>query len=288
MTLRTVTQEVLAGMAVIVTGSGRGLGRAYALMAATCGASVVVNDVDFGSAQDVVDEIVRSGGTAVASGHSVSDWSEAAELVASCRHAFGRVDGVVNNAGVVSARSPLEEDEESIRSVVEVNLIGTIFVGVHAVKSMGSDGQGGSIVNITSSAQMGMRTLGTYGATKGAVASLTYAWALDLAPVHVRVNAYSPLARTPMNDLGPQIAVLDDLPTSEDNAAAVCYLLSDLAAGITGQVVKRERSDLIVMSHPDLTDNRAVSRSWDLESVVELFDPILRKGVQAVGAPNRS
>src|SRR5437016_5095682 len=101
-------QGILAGRAVIVTGSGGGLGRAYALHAATCGASVVVNDIDLDLAQQVDDEISRAGGVAVASGHSVADWLAAAELVSTCRREFGSVDGLVNNAGVMSVRSPIE------------------------------------------------------------------------------------------------------------------------------------------------------------------------------------
>jgi NAD(P)-dependent dehydrogenase (short-subunit alcohol dehydrogenase family) len=269
---------------VIVAGAGGGLGRAYARHAASEGAAVVVNDIALASAEQVVVEITEEGGQAVASGHSVAEWSDAADLVALCRREFGRVDGLVNNAGVISLRAPADEDEASLRHVVGVNLLGALFVGTHALRHMVAVGSG-SIVNITSSSQMGIRGQGAYGATKGALASLTYSWALDLAGAGVRVNAYSPLAATPMSANAP--ALVTDLPTSEDNAAVVSYLLSDVSSPITGQVVKREGRELIVMGHPSLTDARADADGWNLAQVLDLFDPVLRAREQPIGAPGR-
>jgi NAD(P)-dependent dehydrogenase (short-subunit alcohol dehydrogenase family) len=142
---------VLDGKAVIVTGAGRGLGRAFALDAGAQGASVVVNDIDADAAEKVAAEIAESGGQAVASVGSVADWERAAELVATCLEEYGAVDGLVNNAGVLNLAPPWAETEESIRRVVEVNLLGALFVGSHAVRAMIDQGSG-SIVNITSSA----------------------------------------------------------------------------------------------------------------------------------------
>lgn len=279
------TRGVLDGKAVVVTGAGGGLGRAYAHHAARQGARVVVNDVNLVNAGRVVEEIRSSGGDAVASGHSVADWSECVEIVELCRGAFGRINGLVNNAAIMSVRSLVDEDEAAIRSIVDVNLIGSMFVAVHAARAMVASGHGGSIVNITSSAQMGIRSLGAYGATKGAIATLTYAWALELAAAGVRVNAYSPVASTPMVATGP--ALVDVLPSAADNAALVSFLLSERAEGVSGQVIKREGRELIVMSHPSLTPHRSSADTWDLEAVVRLFEPVLRAGRQRVGAPDR-
>jgi len=274
--------RLLESKSIIVTGAGRGLGRAYAMHAAAEGAAVVVNDVDGEAAESVVEEIRTRGGSAVVCARSVADWAEARELVGLCVDQFGTVDGVVNNAGVISIREPEDEEEASIRSVVEVNLIGSAFVGTHAMKVM-IDRRRGSIVNATSSAQLGIHQLGIYGATKGALASITYSWAMDLAKHNVRVNAYSPVASTYMTSLSP--IPVSGVPTPEENAAAVTYLLSDLTSDITGQVVQRRGNTLAVMAHPDYTNHVVESDDWTSDMVVDRFGPTLRSGLQPVGDP---
>jgi NAD(P)-dependent dehydrogenase (short-subunit alcohol dehydrogenase family) len=271
---------VLDGKAVIVTGAGRGLGRAFALDAGAQGASVVVNDIDADAAEKVAVEIAESGGQAVASVGSVADWERAAELVATCLKEYGAVDGLVNNAGVLNLTPPWSETEESIRRVVEVNLLGALFVGTHAVRAMIDQGSG-SIVNITSSAQLGLGTMGTYGATKGALASLTYSWSVDLGAYFVRVNAYAPVARTAMAEMSPVLPL--DIPAPADNAAIVTYLLSDLSDGITGQVIQRRGNRLVVLAHPRLTEHGADANDWTVETVVDRFESVLRQHQEPVG-----
>ena len=271
---------VLDGKAVIVTGAGRGLGRAFALDAGAQGASVVVNDIDADAAEKVAAEIAESGGQAVASAGSVADWERAARLVARCLKEYGAVDGLVNNAGVLNLTPPWSETEASIRRVVEVNLLGALFVGSHAVRAMIDQGSG-SIVNITSSAQLGLRTMGTYGATKGALASLTYSWSVDLGAYFVRVNAYAPVARTAMAEMSPVLP--PDIPSPADNAAIVTYLLSDLSDGITGQVIQRRGNRLVVLAHPRLTEHGADADDWTVETVVDRFEPVLRQHQEPVG-----
>ena len=271
---------VLDGKAVIVTGAGRGLGRAFALDAGAQGASVVVNDIDADAAEKVAAEIAESGGHAVASVGSVADWDRAADLVATCLKEYGAVDGLVNNAGVLSLTPPWAEAEESIRRVVEVNLLGALFVGTHAVRAMIDQGSG-SIVNITSSAQLGLGAMGTYGATKGALASLTYSWSVDLGGYFIRVNAYAPVARTAMAEMSPVLP--PDMPAPADNAAIVTYLLSDLSDGITGQVIQRRGDRLVVLAHPRLTEHGADADDWTVETVVDRFEPVLRQHQEPVG-----
>ena len=163
----------LADKVVIVTGAAAGLGRAYALDCAAEGAAVVVNDIDSEGVEKVAAEITATGARALPSRHSVTDWEASGRIVELCLKTFGRVDGLVNNAGVLSLRLPWEEDNVSIRRTVEVNLIGSLFVGTHVMRAM-VDQRFGSIVNITSSAQLGLATMGVYGSTKGGLASLTY------------------------------------------------------------------------------------------------------------------
>ena len=271
---------VLDGKAVIVTGAGRGLGRAFALDAAGQGAAVVVNDIDADAAEKVAAEIAESGGQALASAGSVADWDCAGQLVARCLKEYGAVDGLVNNAGVLSLTLPWAETEDSLRRVVEVNLLGALFVGTHAVRAMIDQGSG-SIVNITSSAQLGLATMGAYGATKGGLASLTYSWSLDLRGYFVRVNAYAPVAATAMTDMSP--VVPPDLPEPADNAGIVTYLLSDLSDEISGQVIQRRGNRLVVLAHPCLTEHGADAGAWTVDAVVDRFDPVLREHPEAVG-----
>lgn len=270
----------LADKVVIVTGAAAGLGRAYALDCAAEGAAVVVNDIDPEGAEKVAAEITATGARALPSRHSVTDWEASGRIVELCLKNFGRVDGLVNNAGVLSLRLPWEEDGVSIRRTVEVNLIGSLFVGTHVMRAM-VDQRSGSIVNITSSAQLGLATMGVYGSTKGGLASLTYSWAVDLAAYSVRVNAYSPVARTAMSDLSP--VVPPELPTPEDNAAAVTYLLSDRAEGITGQVIQRRGDRLLLVSHPSFTEHAAIAEQWTFDTIASSFDPVLRENLQPVG-----
>jgi NAD(P)-dependent dehydrogenase (short-subunit alcohol dehydrogenase family) len=276
---------VLDGKAVIVTGAGQGLGRAYALDAAAEGASVVVNDIDAVAAETVAAEIAGDGGRAVPVVGSVADWDRAGDLVAVCLKEYGAVDGLVNNAGVLNLTPPWDESEMSIRRVVEVNLLGALFVGTHALRAMVDQGSG-SIVNITSSAQLGLSTMGTYGATKGALASLTYSWSVDLGGYSIRVNAYAPVARTAMADMSPVLP--PDIPDPADNAAIVTYLLSDLSDGITGQVIQRRGNRLVVLAHPRLTEHGAEADAWTVDTVVDRFDPVLRQHQEPVGYAIRS
>src|SRR5690242_11011239 len=139
---------LLDGKAVIVTGAGAGLGRAYAIGAAAEGARVVINDVTVDRLTEVAAEISAFGGTAVCCPGSVADWSVAAALVDECRATFGAVDGLVNNAGVIRIEDPWDADEAGIRAMVEVNLMGAAFVGAQVLRVMVGQGRG-AIVNAT-------------------------------------------------------------------------------------------------------------------------------------------
>jgi NAD(P)-dependent dehydrogenase (short-subunit alcohol dehydrogenase family) len=273
----------LKGKAVVVTGAGQGLGRAYALDIVANGGAVVVNDVDAVRADAVVTEITGAGGRAVASHDSVATWQGASAIVDVCVNAFGSIDGVVNNAGIMHRYPAIELDEARIRKTVEVNLLGTFYVGVQALKRMAGQGSG-SIVNITSSSQMGSPHTSVYGATKGAISTLTYSWACEFKGTGIRINAFSPKAWTRMMELSPDPRAQQS-PPPEDNAPVVSYLLSDAAAGISGQVIQRRGAAFVIVAHPQITDFEASHHGWDVATVVEHFDPILRKHQQHVGWP---
>jgi NAD(P)-dependent dehydrogenase (short-subunit alcohol dehydrogenase family) len=198
---------------------------------------VVVNDVSAPAAASVADTIRASGGLAVAVPWSVSSWSLAASLVDTAVAEFGRLDGLVANAGITHHAAPWDDDEQSLRRLVETNVLGTQFCATHALRAMNAQGTGGSIVTVVSGARLGIAGMSAYGATKGAVAAMTAAWAIDCASRRIRVNAVSPLADTDM-------AVLDarpDRPTlgaPEDVAPVVVALLSDVTAHVTGRIVR--------------------------------------------------
>lgn len=279
----------LDGKAVVVTGAGRGIGAAVATLAAAEGAAVVVNDVD-GTAADAVAAGVRAaGGTAVADHSDVSSWDEARELVDHCVAEWGAIDGLVNNAALFAFGTPAEMTELDWRSLVESNVYGTAFCGTHALEAMARRGRG-AIVNVTSGSHLGARSQSVYSATKGAVASLTYSWALDVAGTGIRVNALSPMAATRMNTaIGDYFAARGKpnpmvvTVTPEHNAPVVVFLLSDEAAGVHGQVVRIDGPRLALMAHPAVLHPPLVRDTWTLDDVREAFATTLSGRQQPLG-----
>ncbi|MDF3311148.1 SDR family oxidoreductase [Rhodococcus sp. T2V] len=198
--------ERLAGRVVIVTGAGRGLGREHALLAAREGASVVVNDLEDGDgkgpAHDVVAEIVAFGGRAVADGHSVTGWDSAKEIIQTALTSFGRLDGVVSNAGFLRDRMLTNMSEAEWDDVVKVHQYGTFYILRHAAEYWRAQHKAGEHVDasvVTTTAISGLHShIGqvNYGAAKAAIALMTLASARELGRYGVRVNAISPLAQT--------------------------------------------------------------------------------------------
>lgn len=267
--------DFLAGRAVVITGAGRGLGAAYARLAAAHGAAVVVNDLDESLAAAVVDDIRAAGGVAVADGRDIASWTGAGQLIQHCLDEYGAIDGLVNNAGVFRMADPLAQDPDAFRAVVEVNLFGTAYCGLHAIRAMAERGRG-SVVNVTSGSQAGSAGMAAYGASKGGVAALTYCWAMDLAGTGVRVNAVSPNADTRMarefeRYLGERAPGQNTGKPPELNAPAVVYLLSDASATINGQVVRVDGDELSLMSHPAVLRPGHHHPHWTVEAVARAF-----------------
>lgn len=274
---------LLPHRAIVVTGAGRGLGRAYAEAIAAEGARVVVNDVEADVAREVGDAITASGGTCAVHVGSVADWNSAREMIELCSAEFGRIDGLVNNAGNHYLSRPEADEEAAIRDTVESNVLGTSFCGTHAMQAMIRQGDGGVIVNSTSAAQCGMSMVASYGAAKGAITSLTYSWAIDLAPHGIRVNAISATALTRMVDhtLEHRASPVDWPP--ETMAPLVLYLLSEKSAGITGQAIRLWGGSLQLISHPSVTPTLAERDSWTVEDLARAFEGELRPHLQPYG-----
>ncbi len=277
----------LAGRRVVVTGAGSGLGAAYAQAIAAAGGAVVVNDVDPVAARAGADAIVAAGGRATSIAGDVSRWDDAQAAIACCVDAFGGIDALVNNAGVIEHKGMLEESEAESRWMVEVNVLGTIFMATHAARAMVAAGTRGQILNVSSGNQAGHAHHATYGATKGAVSTLTYAWARDLEEHGIRVNAISPNA--PTGQVQKLIATFGRntehsvLPEAADNAAIVVYLLSDRAQHLNGQIVRIEHGRLNVMGHPVAVHPRVEMREWTVDSVAQAFETTLNGVLQPLG-----
>jgi NAD(P)-dependent dehydrogenase (short-subunit alcohol dehydrogenase family) len=280
--------RLLDGKAVVVTGAGRGLGQAFAEHIARAGGSVVVNDIDGELAEQTAVDIRAHGGRAVASGHTVADPVQAQAIIDLCVEEFGAIHGLVSNAGLNYEAMPWEDDAEQARELVEVNVLGVVYTGMAAVKAMMKQAGGGSIVNISSGASLGQRKLGVYAASKGAVASLTYSWALDLEDVGIRVNAVCPLAHTRMvwkSERSLRSCPPDRTPSRI--APVVLFLLGEGSEGITGQMIRCNGPQLHIMGQPYLKAPILERSIWDTETVQRAFDEVFSAHLENYGLEKR-
>jgi NAD(P)-dependent dehydrogenase (short-subunit alcohol dehydrogenase family) len=283
----------LTGKAIAVTGGGAGLGRAYAEYLAGLGGQVVVNDIDERRATIAVQRITNSGGSAVAYAGSIADVEKARGLIQTCVNNYGRVDGLVNNAGIYYHTAPWEDPPERYVPLIEVNLLGTIHCGIAFMAHLRRVGRPGAIVNIVSGSQCGLSEMAAYSASKGAVASLTYSWAADLASSNIRVNAVSPIGRSGTDDEGPaneQPGVNPDVLARQRAlkepalvAPLVAYLLSDYSRDVTGQVFRMNPPELSVMSHPGFFAESTRAGDWDVPGISRVVDDELHRWFQPVG-----
>lgn len=280
-----MTMHDLPGKAVVITGAANGLGLSYARHLAANGASVVVNDIDIAGTEKAVRELREAGGTAVPCAGSVADPATAARLVETCLAEFGRIDGLVNNAGIRPEGLSWREDPDLTRRTVEVNVLGTMYCGAAAIGAMDQQ-RGGSIVNVSSRAQTGIERSATYSATKGAVASLTYSWAID-APDGIRVNAIAPQARgtgTRRQGVPPR----SEEPEPDMMAPLVTYLISDASELVNGQVIRLiglpAGLALGLVSHPRGSRLLVKPGGWSTADLSVAFDQVLGPELEPVGA----
>lgn len=225
MTERTA---LLAGRSAIVTGGAAGIGQAAALALAAAGAAVVVADINPDGAARTAAQIVTAGGRALDVHADVSNRFQAANVIEQARDAFGKLDVLVNAAGVYKRGGVALLDEWDWRRIVDVNLTGTFFMTQLTARVMGDEG-GGAIVNLTSSAPT-LPEGAAYLASKAAVLALTRQCAREYAPLRVRVNA---VASTVDEDLPADVRV----GTPQEAAAAILYLCSDDAQHVSGQAL---------------------------------------------------
>ncbi len=237
----------------IVTGAASGIGRATSLLLASEGAAVVVVDLDEEQGSQVVDLIERQGGRALFVRVDVSKAAEVAKMVETTVQAYGRLDCLVNNAGVCITGSTVDTDEALWDRVVDINLKGVWLCAKYAIPEMAKRG-GGTVVNVGSTASLvGFSDLAAYSASKGGVANLTRAMALDAAPVKVRVNCVCPgHIDTPLGggfvnaQADPQAFIkefivkrhpLGRMGQPEEVAKAIVFLCCDESSFVTGALL---------------------------------------------------
>ena len=272
----------LSGKVIIVTGAGAGIGAATARYLAAEGAAVVVNDL--AGADAVVAEICGAGGRAIANADSVASWEGARRMVAAGLAAWGRLDGVVNNAGIVRDGMFHKMSEDDWDAVIGVHLKGTFCLCRAAAEPFRAQGSG-AFVNMTStSGLIGNLGQANYAAAKLGIVALTRAIALDMQRFGVRANAIAPFAWTAMTATIPQsddpkqqarIARLQQL-RPEHIAPMVAFLLGDGAAAINGQVfaVRGDEISLFALPLPVRTLRRA--GGWTVAALAAELPEALR------------
>ena len=239
---------LLDGKVAIITGSGGGIGREHALLFAREGAKVVVNDLGSDRhgggkggemADQVVAEIKKAGGDAVANYDSVATREGADGLVWSALNKFGKLDIVVNNAGILRDKTILNMSEQDFDLVIDVHLKGTFLVTQAAARVFKVQGKGGRIVNTTSlSGLLGNFGQGNYAAAKGGIYSLTRTASMEFQRMGVTVNAIAPVAITRMTqDLKMMQGISQEQLGPQFIAPVAAFLASDLAGDITGTIV---------------------------------------------------
>lgn len=277
---------------VVITGAGGGIGRDFALAMAAQGAKVVVNDLgvsvsgegqDSGPAQKVVNEIRAAGGSAVANTDSVADWESANQIVKTAIDAYGRIDVVVNNAGILRDRYFFNMNVEEWKAVIDVHLNGTFYVSRAAAPYFKREGAGCYIHMTSTSGLVGNFGQANYAAAKLGIAGLSKSIALDMAKFSVRSNCISPFAWSRMvgsipTDTPEQQARVEKIKRMETSKIAplAVYLASDAAKDVTGQVFGVRMNEIFLFSQSRPLRSVHRGEGWTPETIAEHAIPAMR------------
>lgn len=285
---------MLTGKVAVVTGSGRGLGRAYARALAAAGAAVVVNDLDGDVAKATADEIVAAGGRCAVVVAPVGSSETADLLVDTAAAEFGRLDIMVTNAGALRDKTLRNTTDEDFDLVVTSHLRGTFTCGRAAAARFRDQGEGGRLILIGSPAgQRASFGQTAYSASKAAILGLVRTWAVELERQRVTVNAIVPTALTRMVATMPGMAEhvagvergepvapalrRNGLGTPDDVAALVVWLASEAAASVTGQCLGAGGDRLAIWAHPTEVLSMLREGGWTVEAVGDVLGAALRE-----------
>ncbi|MGI5282257.1 SDR family oxidoreductase [Nonomuraea polychroma] len=294
----------LSGKVAVVTGAGRGLGRAYAEALGAAGAAVVVNDVDAEAAAQVVEAVVAAGGRAVAEVGAVGGTEVAQRLVDTAVKEFGRLDVMVTNAGILRDRVLWKMSDEDFDAVIEVHLRGTFSCARAAAVRMREQGEGGRLILISSPAgQRGNFGQTNYAAAKAGIVAMARTWAMELGRSNITVNAVVPVAATEMTKTIPVFAPIleeaertgaplpdwlrkdEGLGTVEDVAGLVVYLASDASAGVTGQAIGIGGDKLALWSHPQEKAVAYADGGWSADAIAASWEAGVGAEPETYGIP---
>jgi NAD(P)-dependent dehydrogenase (short-subunit alcohol dehydrogenase family) len=288
--------DTLKGKVVIVTGAGRGIGREIALLSAAEGAKVVVNDLggtaegdggDASPANEVVRDIRVRGGEAVANSDSVAEPEGAAAIVKTAIDAFGRIDSVINNAGILRDRIFHKMPVIDFEIVIKVHLLGSFYVARAAANHF-REQQSGTMVHFTStSGLIGNYGQANYAAAKMGILGLSKSIALDMQRFGVRSNCIAPFAWSRLIGTIPteteaEKQRVERMKTMgpEKIAPLVCYLASDLSQGVNGQIFAVRRNEIFLMSQPRPVRGMARPEGWTVQSIAEHAMPAMKPSMQ--------
>lgn len=291
----------LTGKVAIVTGSGQGLGLAYAKELARQGAAVVVNDVNPDAAAAAVATITAAGGRAVPVVAPVGSTETAQALVAAAVSEFGRLDAMVTNAGILRDKVVWKMTDDDFDTVVGVHMRGTFTCVREAVLRFREQGEGGRIICIGSPAgQRGNFGQTNYSGSKAAIVGMVRTWALELQRAGITANAVCPVAATAMTETIPFLAPYiegmkngEPLPaiirrdvgmgTADDAAGLISFLASDDSAHITGQAFSIGGDRLALWSHPQLTATGFHDGGWSADDIAAQWADSFAASIESVG-----
>jgi NAD(P)-dependent dehydrogenase (short-subunit alcohol dehydrogenase family) len=286
---------MLADKVAVVTGAGGGIGREIALAMALAGAKVVVNDIGASltgqgptsatPGEQTVAIIAQRGGEAVLNTDSVSEWANAQRIVQTALDAFGRIDIVVNNAGILRDQIFHKMAIEDWKAVIDVHLNGSFYVSRAAAEHFRKQGSGAYVHMTSTSGLIGNFGQANYSAAKLGVAALSKSIALDMQRFGVRSNCIAPFAWSRMTSSIPaeteaekaRVARLQQM-TPDKNAPLAVFLASDAAKDVTGQIFAARHNELFVFSQPRPVRSAHRAEGWTPESIAETAMPALKSG----------
>lgn len=284
---------MLEGKVAVVTGAGGGIGREIAIAMAVAGAAVVVNDIGASltgegptsttPGEQTVAIIQQRGGRAVVNTDSVAEWANAQRIVQTALDSFGRIDIVVNNAGILRDQIFHKMSPEEWLAVINVHLNGSFFVSRAAAEHFRKQGSGAFVHMTSTSGLIGNFGQANYSAAKLGIAAMSKSIALDMQRFGVRSNCIAPFAWSRMTSSIPasteaeraRVARLQQM-TPDKNAPLAVFLASDAAKDVTGQIFAARHNELFLFSQPRPIRSTHRGEGWTPEAIAETALPALK------------